>query len=58
MSVRVRFLLALVGWVVVLCALLALAYAFGQPPHVNEQVPIAPTFFAPPQSAAAEWEIE
>jgi len=43
-----RVSLALLGLVVVFLAVLALLYAFAPTNHVVEQVPVAPTFFAPP----------
>ena len=56
MSPRLRLGLALLGFIVILFGLLALAYAFGPVQHVNEQAPIAPTLFVPPQSIVM-WKV-
>jgi len=48
MSRRLRLGLALFGLVILLFALLALAYAYWPLASLQEQVPIAPTLFSPP----------
>ena len=55
MSPRLRIVLAVVGVLIVLCSLTALAFAFGPIQHTSEQDPVAPTLFAPPQSAVMWW---
>ncbi len=48
MPKRLRALLVLVGLLIVLCSLVALAYAFWPVDNLSEQVPLAPTLFSPP----------
>lgn len=49
MSPRARAILAIVGIIIIVIALAALVYAFAPTQSVREQIPIAPTLFAPPQ---------
>ena len=57
MSRRLRLLLAVVGLAVICLSCAALAYAFAPAQRATEQVPVAPTLFAPPQSLTIEWGI-
>ena len=43
-----RGLVIVLGVTIILCSLAALAYAFGPVQGLSEQVPLAPTLFAPP----------
>ena len=52
MSRRRRLTLAILGLMIVAVSLLILAYVFWPLASVREQIPIAPTLFAPPQSLA------
>ena len=49
--------LAIVGLGLVLLSCAALAYAFAPAQRATEQIPVAPTLFAPPQSLTIEWGI-
>lgn len=55
MSRRVRVVLAIAGLVIVLCSLVTLGFAFGPIQHLSDQATVAPTMFAPPQSAVVLW---
>lgn len=50
MSSRWRVRLALIGLIVMVLSLAALAYALWPVENVLERYPLAPTLFAPPQS--------
>jgi len=50
MSARARLVLAVVGLLIICASCAALVYATRPLEHTNEQVPVAPTLFAPPQS--------
>lgn len=54
MSTRWRVGLALIGLILVLLSLAALAYALWPVESVFERQPLSPTLFAPPQS----WLVE
>lgn len=43
-----RWLVIVLGIVIILCSLAALAYAFWPLELLREQAPLAPTLFAPP----------
>ena len=49
MSSRVRAILAIVGVIIIVIAIAALVYAFAPNQIVREQIPVAPTLFAPPR---------
>lgn len=49
MSPRARTILAIVGAIIIVVAIAALVYAFTPIQTVREQIPIAPTLFAPPR---------
>jgi hypothetical protein len=55
MSPRLRIVLAVVGVIIILCSLVTLAFAFGPIQHLSDQATVAPTMFAPPQSAVVLW---
>ncbi len=55
MSRPLRLILALLGLCICLCAVGALVYVLWPLPPVREQVPIAPTLFAPPGVASLWW---
>ena len=48
MTRNLRLLLFVIGVVILLCSLAALAYAYWPVEALLEQVPIAPTLFSPP----------
>ncbi len=48
MSPRLRFILLLLGLVIVLFSIVALAYAFGPGTDLRDQATLAPTLFSPP----------
>jgi len=48
MNRNLRLAIFVIGLVVVLCSLAALAYAYWPVETLSEQVPIAPTLFSPP----------
>ena len=43
-----RWVIIVLGVVIILCSLAALAYAFWPLEMLREQAPLAPTLFAPP----------
>jgi hypothetical protein len=48
MNPRMRLILLLLGIVIVLCSLVALAYAFIPGVDMRDQATLAPTLFSPP----------
>lgn len=47
-SRNIRWLVLVLGVVLLFCSLAALVYSFGPLETLREQVPLSPTLFAPP----------